>query len=201
MASPIRYPVVDDKDLDDAALWAVIDSAAASAPGSSSSSRSSKFCKPLAIKLPNLQSQSPISNPSPRLLKASFADSDSKVPAEDSWPFRPPRKIPRTSPSENNDSSPLVVYRTAQRSPTNPGYFSPEAYLSPGIKRFSSPEGSPASEEEKSGTTTHSLSGRFPSVSLFKEYQNAAMAVFLFPSICSCGFLLSFSCELFCFGG
>lgn len=30
MASPIPYSVADDKDLDDATLWAVIDSAAAS---------------------------------------------------------------------------------------------------------------------------------------------------------------------------
>lgn len=171
MASPLPYPVVDDKDLDDAALWAVIDSAAASYS-------SNKFCKTLAIKLPNFQSQSPISNPSPppsKLQKTNCSDSDSKVYAEDSWPFRPPRKIPRTCSSDVNDTSPLVVYRNVQRSPTTPGYFSPEAYLSPGIKRFSSPESSPRSEEEKSGT--HSLSGRFPSVSLFKEYQNAAMAV------------------------
>lgn len=69
-----------------------------------------------------------------------------------------------------------------QRSPTTPGYFSPEAYLSPGVKRFSSPESSPRSEEEKK-SGTHSLSGRFPSVSLFKEYQNAAMAVNFFSVI------------------
>ncbi|KAH7515080.1 hypothetical protein FEM48_Zijuj11G0158100 [Ziziphus jujuba var. spinosa] len=174
------YAVVDDKDLDDAALWAVIDSAAARASHSSS-----KFRKPLAIKYPNFESQSPISNPSPplpppskQLCRTSPADSHSTIStAEDSWPFRPPRKIIRTCSSELNDTSPLVVFRNVQHSPTtNPAYFSPESYLSPEInKHFHAPESSPRSEDDKSAR--HSLSGRFPTVSLFKEYQNAAMAI------------------------
>lgn len=71
-------------------------------------------------------------------------------------------------------------------------YTSPEAYLSPQIRRFSPNElndvsevspGSYARSEEKD-VTRHCLNGRFPSVSLFKDYQNAAMAVI--ASICLC---------------
>uniref|UniRef100_A0A7N2N971 Uncharacterized protein n=2 Tax=Quercus lobata TaxID=97700 RepID=A0A7N2N971_QUELO len=66
------------------------------------------------------------------------------------------------------------------RTPTTPVYSSPEAHLSPEIGKFSVKELSPRSEryglsEEKH--MVHSLSGRFPSVSLFKEYQNTAMAI------------------------
>ncbi|KHN24991.1 hypothetical protein glysoja_027105 [Glycine soja] len=59
MSSPLTYPaVLDDKDLDDAALWAMIDSATAS--------HSSSKCKSLAsAKFPIRQLPSPISNPSP----------------------------------------------------------------------------------------------------------------------------------------
>lgn len=53
-----------------------------------------------------------------------------------------------------------------QRTPTIACY-SPEAYLSPGI----------SGRNEEQDVVKHSLAGRFPSVSLFKEYQNAAMAV------------------------
>ena len=74
-----------------------------------------------------------------------------------------------------------------QRTPTTPVYSSPEAHLSPEIGNFSVKEISASSEvsfgsfgrsEEKQ--MVHSLSGRFPSVSLFKEYQNTAMAVIYF---------------------
>jgi hypothetical protein len=194
MASPIPYSVADDKDLDDATLWAVIDSAAAS--------HSSKSRKPLAIKFPNFQPLS--SNPSPptKLPKnpRTSTDADSRVSAEsevvhEPWTYRPPRKIARTCASEVSESrSPLVVVRNVQRTPTTPVYSSPESHLSPEIGRFAvkeisaRSEGSPGSyqwrEEEN---VRHSLSGRFPSVSLFKEYQNAAMAV------------ITFMCFVFCF--
>ncbi len=54
----VRSEKMDDKDLDDATLWAVINSAVAS-------HSTSKSRKPFAIKSPYFQSLSPISNPSP----------------------------------------------------------------------------------------------------------------------------------------
>jgi hypothetical protein len=196
MASPIPYSVADDKDLDDAALWAVIDSAAAS-------HSSSKSRKPLAIKFPNFQPLSSSPSPPtklPRIPRSpTSADADSRVSTEsevvhEPWIYRPPRKIARTCASEvSKSSSPLVVLRNVQRTPTTAVYSSPESHLSPEIGRFdvkeisARPEGSSGScgwrEEEN---VRHSLSGRFPSVSLFKEYQNAAMAV------------ITLMCFLFC---
>lgn len=197
MASPIPYSVADDKDLDDAALWAVIDSAAAS-------HSSSKSRKPLAIKFPNFQPLS--SNPSPptKLPRnprtPTSADADSRVSTEgevvhEPWTYCPPRKIARTCASKvSKSSSPLVMVRNVQRTPTTPVYSSPESHLSPEIGRFAVKEISARSEcssgsfgwsEEEN--VRHSLSGRFPSVSLFKEYQNAAMAV------------ITLMCFVFCF--
>uniref|UniRef100_A0A2N9I1U2 Uncharacterized protein n=1 Tax=Fagus sylvatica TaxID=28930 RepID=A0A2N9I1U2_FAGSY len=96
------------------------------------------------------------------------------------WVYRPPRSIARTSPSEASETSPLVVLRNVQRTPTAPVYSSPEVYLSPEIGKFSVKELSACSEgsfgRSEEEHIRHSLSGRFPSVSLFKEYQNAAMA-------------------------
>lgn len=61
----------------------------------------------------------------------------------------------------------------AHRTPPSPvAYASPEAYLSPAING--------RSEGHEQDVSRHSLSGRFPTVSLFKEYQNAAMAVIIF---------------------
>uniref|UniRef100_A0A2N9IL49 Uncharacterized protein n=1 Tax=Fagus sylvatica TaxID=28930 RepID=A0A2N9IL49_FAGSY len=97
------------------------------------------------------------------------------------WVYRPPRSIARTSPSEASETSPLVVLRNVQRTPTAPVYSSPEVYLSPEIGKFSVKELSACSEgsfgRSEEEHIRHSLSGRFPSVSLFKEYQNAAMAI------------------------
>ncbi|KAM1271654.1 hypothetical protein ACFX2I_032552 [Malus domestica] len=191
MASPSLYPVVDDNDLDDAALWAVIDSAAAS----HSSKSKPQPRKPLAIQYPNYPRSSPVSKPSPppKLFKSaarldSSADSDSKSSAsegvviEEPWAFHPPSKIARSSSSEMNDTSPLVVVRNVQRTtpttPTTPFYSLPETHLSPGIGNFASPVSHARREErDDSSVAAHSMSGRFPSVSLFKEYQNAAMAI------------------------
>ena len=165
---------MDDKDLDDAALWAVIDSAAAS------HSSKSKFQsrQPLAIQYHNLPS------PPPKLFKTArisySADSDSKSEGEvveEPWAFHPPRKIARSG----NDGNSLAVVINVPRTPTTPVYASPESRLSPGIGRFNSPSSCPQREERENNnpvqTAQHSLAGMFPSVSLFKEYQDAAMAV------------------------
>ncbi|CAL0304501.1 unnamed protein product [Lupinus luteus] len=179
----MSYPVVvDDKDLDDAALWAVIDSATAS--------HSSSKCttKTLAIKF---QSSSPVSNPSPPPPKFRSYSGDGGEVVHEPFVYRPPRKVARTtSSSESGEISPLALVRNVQRTPPAPAkiYSSPEAYLSPEIGKFGGQlssymtEVSPRcfgrnEEENESDSMRHALSGRFPSVSLFKEYQNAAMAI------------------------
>ncbi|CAJ1798277.1 unnamed protein product [Sphenostylis stenocarpa] len=171
MSSPLTYPVVvDDKDLDDAALWAMIDSASAS--------HSSK-CKALVTaKFPTRQPPSPISNPSAPLSKFRkiLRDSgDSGEVVHDPWPYRPPRKAPRLCASE--ESSPLALIRSVQRTPPPKGFSSPDAQelscytaVSPGYSMRNE-------AEEKESGMGHGLLGMFPSVSLFKEYQNAAMAI------------------------
>lgn len=63
----------------------------------------------------------------------------------------------------------VMLHRTP---PAPVSYSSPEAYLSPGING--------RNEGHEQDVVRHSLAGRFPSVSLFKEYQNAAMAVFVY---------------------
>lgn len=85
--------------------------------------------------------------------------------------------------SESSETtSPLVMVKHVQRTPTTPLYSSPEAVRF-SVKEYSTPTASEclpmsyAQCEEKEGARLHSLSGRFPTVSLFKEYQNAAMAV------------------------
>ncbi|XP_057436995.1 uncharacterized protein LOC130729304 isoform X2 [Lotus japonicus] len=198
MSSPTTYPVVvDDKDLDDAALWAMIDSATAS--------RKSLVSKH--------HSPSPISKSSPPAPKFQRLSGDSGEVVHDPWPYRPPRKIARICSSE--ESSPLALVRSVQRTtPPAKVYSSPETgklseaqssplalvrsvQRMPPAKVYSSPETGKLSEatqelssytevsprcfgrgeEEKENSLRHSLSGSFPSVSLFKEYQNAAMAI------------------------
>ena len=91
------------------------------------------------------------------------------------------------------------MLKNVQRTPTTPVYLSPEAHLSPEIGKFSVKELSPRSEsyersEEKH--MVHSLSGRFPSVSLFKEYQNTAMAVIYFDLSFKINFYVIYSMNL-----
>ncbi|XP_020974125.1 uncharacterized protein LOC107630017 isoform X3 [Arachis ipaensis] len=192
------YPViVDDNDIDDAALWAVIDSAAAS----HSSSKSKTLP---TITYPNQrQSPSPVSKPSPSPVsslppgKFHRISRDSGEVVQESWAYRPPRKVARIAapPEANVSGSPLAMVRTVERTPPTKAYASPESYLSPGIGKLTGQEvsgsctelspqcfggGGRRSEkvdEEKENGMWHGLSGRFPSVSLFKEYQNAAMAI------------------------
>ncbi|XP_022145573.1 uncharacterized protein LOC111014994 [Momordica charantia] len=185
MASPITYSAIDDKDFDDAALWAVIDSAVAAAAAAASSSSSSKSRKSLAVNYPSKSNPSPPPRfpKSPRTPYQAQRNSRAFPEGEvvhEPWVFQPPRKIARTCVSEVSESSPLaLVGNNTLRTPPAPVYLSPEAYLSPQIASGS--EGSPAVSgsglNEEKEITRHSLSGRFPSVSLFKEYQNAAMAI------------------------
>ena len=163
-ASPVSYSF-DDKDLDDDALWAVIDSAEAS----HSSSKPRKY--------PKFQSPSPPPPPPPR--RSHF---NNKPPNYD--PYHRAHKIARFSASSSEvsegTSSPLAVVRTPILK--NSSYYSPESYLSPHIASEVSPVA--LEMEEKDAVTRHCLSGRFPTVSLFKDYQNAAMAVIVFFFLC-----------------
>ncbi|XP_065853633.1 uncharacterized protein [Euphorbia lathyris] len=177
MTSSISYSI-DDKDLDDAALWAVIDSAEAS-------HSSSKSRKPLALKYPNFRSPPiPISSFSPPSKLPQNPKSQFKNNSPVSDPYRRPHKLARTCGSEVGDiTSPLALVRTPIVNTA--AYSSPEAYLSPQIGRYSESELNNGSEvspliymrSEEKDVTSHCLNGRFPSVSLFKDYQNAAMAI------------------------
>ncbi|XP_020977316.1 uncharacterized protein LOC107639771 isoform X3 [Arachis ipaensis] len=111
--------------------------------------------------------------------------------------YRPPRKVARIAalPEASGSGSPLALVRTVERTPPVKAYASPESYLLPGFGKLTGKEvsgsckelspqcfggGGRRSEkvdEEKENGMWHGLSGRFPSVSLFKEYQNAAMAL------------------------
>ncbi|KAF5188610.1 peptide transporter family protein [Thalictrum thalictroides] len=186
---------MDDKDLDDVELWKVIDSAAAS----HSSSRSRK---PLALKntiaspqssilsFKLLQTPKPTRNSSPNqyivVEEDSRVSSDGEVLQED-WRNnnqQRPQKIARTNCNSSvyGDENRMVVAKPLQRTPKTPSYFSsPDS----GSGKFSLQEISPVSDgspsylrqNNENEEMRHSLSGRFPSVSLFKEYQNAAMAI------------------------
>lgn len=187
MNSPINY-AIDDKDLDDAALWAVIDSTAASI----SSSVSSKSRKPLAIKHTNHNHyQSPrakliTSNPSPpnKVPKnhRNHNSSDGEVLQEPGSHHRQQKMARYSCVTELSEttSPPLAMVKHVQRTPTA------STYSSPDTRKFELKEYSPIGSDctpvsyrqcEEREISRHSLAGRFPSVSLFKEYQNAAMAV------------------------
>jgi hypothetical protein len=74
------------------------------------------------------------------------------------------------------------LVRNVQRTPPAKVYSSPEIGKMHEVHELSSyteisPQCFSRNEEEQESSMRHSLSGRFPTVSLFKEYQNAAMAV------------------------
>ncbi|CAN1304355.1 hypothetical protein LINPERPRIM_LOCUS26171 [Linum perenne] len=160
--------LIDDKDLDDAALWAVIESAEAS--------RSASSKQLVAVKRRNFHS--PISKPSPQQQSIS--------PYSDPYQSRP-NKMARSCISDMSEStSPLALVRTPIA--TNAVYSSPEAYLSPKIRRYIvndfgddrsdvSPGSCVRQHSEENELTRHCLNLKFPSVSLFKDYQNAAMEI------------------------
>ncbi|KAJ8754213.1 hypothetical protein K2173_002113 [Erythroxylum novogranatense] len=83
----------------------------------------------------------------------------------------------RACASEVSEStSPLALVRTPVTAGVKLQQKSPEAYLSPQIGRS---EVSPVSYviAEENDSRRHCLNASFPSVSLFKEYQNAAIAI------------------------
>lgn len=171
----------DEKDLDDADLWAVIDSAAAAA------TIAGKSPKPLAIRYPNYNSPpTPVSYPSPQSKLLQIQNRNPNLGRRLNEESTRPNKMARSRVlSEVKSESPMTLVTTANRNSTplinSTKFSSPESYLSPGIRQ-STPfaEVSPSASCVKNDAVNemrHSLSGSFPSATLFKEYQNTAMAV------------------------
>ncbi|GAA0142170.1 transporter [Lithospermum erythrorhizon] len=227
MTSPITT-YIDDKDLDDAALWAAIDSAAAASSLSSTTTTSAAKRKPLAIK----NSPIPKSTPSPHVHLPKYSknfhnynnqniqkspratinsprasvevNNSSRAVGEDLF-FSPAAEgeVVQGQPVDHNRSQkqarintscvselsplPLVKARHVQRTFTSPVYSSPDSrsLMVDEYKRSNIPRGSECfpvnigqfDEREGYNAMRHCLSGSFPTVSLFKEYQNAAMAI------------------------
>ncbi|XP_049407473.1 uncharacterized protein LOC125870960 [Solanum stenotomum] len=191
MDSPINY-AIDDKDLDDAALWAVIDSAAAAA---SSTTAVTKYSKPL----PNNHSPIrpfPSSNPSPQSRLGKTPRNFQNHHHNGEVLNHRPQKMSRSDSNcvsglSKTSPNPMAVVKHVQRYPAVTSYSSPVTRSPAPVmeydQRYNSPivsECSPVAtmshgqREDRDGVVRHSLAGPFPSVSLFKEYQNAAMAIF-----------------------
>ncbi|EOA31412.1 hypothetical protein CARUB_v10014592mg [Capsella rubella] len=171
----------DDKDLEDADLWAVIDSAAAAA------TTAGKSPKPLAIRYPNYNSPpTPVSYPSPQSKLLQIPNREPNLGRRLNEESSRPNKMARSRVlSEVKSESPMALVTTANRNSTpiinSTKFTSPESYLSPGIRQ-STPfvEVSPSASCVKNDPVNemrHCLSGSFPSATLFKEYQNTAMAI------------------------
>jgi hypothetical protein len=151
---------------------------------------SSKSRKTLAVKHTNLlQSNSPDSNSfqTPKFSKSSrklsnLEESDGEVLQEH---HNRPSKVARSCAPRSGEENRMVVFKQLQRTPTTPSYSSQDS------GRFSAQEISPVSDcspfdfrcsDDKENLRLHSLPGRLPSVPLFKEYQNCAMAVTMLAS-------------------
>ncbi|XP_078428897.1 peptide transporter family protein [Wolffia australiana] len=185
--APSSIHLVDDRDLDDAELWAVIDSAAAS--------RSSCRRKPLLA----LQNGPPNATPVPHCpngrsgkiiprnpnfqrvkVEEVRTASDGEVVQEEQWNHHRPTKMARYGDYKSGRGDQLVYVRHPSESPT----VSP---LSPSSEggRFSMQGINPPMEAtrldfrhvEDTEDHNHGLAGRFPSVTLFKQYQNAALSI------------------------
>ncbi|PIN11971.1 hypothetical protein CDL12_15436 [Handroanthus impetiginosus] len=173
MDSPIAY-AIDDKDLDDAALWAVIDSAAAASLSSSTTTPKprAKPLTPIPFPLPSPHLKLPNHNRSNR------HSYNNKSDGEVVQNFRPHKIARTTSTPRVPESSPpqLMMVKHVQRTPmASPAYItdSPET-RSYDVTDCHSPSASLSYEKSE---MRHSLAGQFPTVSLFKEYQNAAMSI------------------------
>lgn len=185
------FPIDDDKDLDDAALWAVIDSAAAAAASSrtiatATSAVTNNFAcrKPLTLRRTNVLNSPQVllpPSPSPASSHRKFPqtprhytlNSSISVPRDNraDWDeYHRPQKVARSCVSE---SSPEMV--VVKRMPAMPVFASPEN------GKFSvtpfSENNSPQVDYQDKEKFTHCLSGRFPTVSLFKDCQDAALAI------------------------
>lgn len=193
MSSPIPY-AVDDKDLDDAALWAAIDSAAAA---SFSSSSCSTTINPKPRNKPLTPIPFPITSPQPKFgnqprnQRYNYSHNSGGEVVQN----HRPHKISRTTnaPCVHESGPPqLMVVKHMPRTPTTP---SPCITHSPEMRNCAMTDyQSPNVSTMSYGKTElrHSLAGQFPTVSLFKEYQNAAMAVSYHQLISSRAYLKLF---------
>ncbi|XP_075507881.1 uncharacterized protein LOC142544730 [Primulina tabacum] len=171
MATPIRYSV-EDKDLDDAELWAVIDSAAAASLSAITPKPRTKPLTPIPF---------PIPSPDHHRNHRHYLNHPDGEVVQNHRPHKISKSSsgPRVPELSKSSPAPLVMVKHVHRPPVTPpmsSVGSPEARnisvtnYSPGA----SPVSSGFSEEK---ILRHSLAGQFPTVSLFKEYQNAAMAI------------------------
>ncbi|CAL9220419.1 unnamed protein product [Arabidopsis halleri] len=127
----------DDKDLEDADLWAVIDSAAAA------STIAGKSPKPLASRYPNYNSPpTPVSYPSPQSKVLQIPNRNPSTGRRLNEESTRPNKMARSRVlSEVNSESPMALVTTAHRNSTpniinSTKFSSPESYLlSPGIRQ------------------------------------------------------------------
>lgn len=175
MNSPIAFSF-DDKDLDDAALWAVIDSAAAASLSTVAAATTPKLrTKPLTpIPFPLTSPQAQFESHT-RNHRRNYNNGET---VENPRPHKNLKTSTTSSPlvSESTPQKMMVVkhvYRTPTASPAC-NVDSPETGKFP-LTNYYSPNSSAVSYEKTE--VRHSLTGQFPTVSLFKEYQNAAMAV------------------------
>ncbi|XP_049934355.1 uncharacterized protein LOC116256416 isoform X2 [Nymphaea colorata] len=180
------YLSVDDTDLDDAELWAVIDSAAAAHSASNSHARRPSSLKHNHASMPSV---SPIS-PTTRICKnprpAYTVEEDGGSPSadgevlEEPWASRPRKMMRMAGGGDRFDCGKQIVaiHRNPGRSQ---GYSSssvvPERYgvqeMYPVMRNLDME----ANRRLPNENFEHSLSLKMPSVSLFKQYQNAAMAI------------------------
>lgn len=164
---------LDDKDLDDEALWAVIDSAVASSSSAAKSlkavpprNNNNRFHSP-KLKFPIISKFTSSSPSSSSRTPRSHLIADGEVLQEESYTPQRPQKIARLCLSETTSPpAPLAMVKHVQRTPTTPSSSCSEYQIQ-----------SPVNSSSDCSVMTHSLSGRFPTVALFKEYQNAAMAI------------------------
>nr|XP_043622963.1 uncharacterized protein LOC122594592 [Erigeron canadensis] len=161
MIAPMSQ-TLDDNDLDDEALWAVIDSAAAvsAAKPQNNHHQSPKISFPL------------ISNsPSPQSTITANPRKQSTVNVEESFTDQRRKKIARVGRSDSIGcpSPPLAMVKHVPRTPTSSSSYCSDYQIQSPVD-FKSDDCSVT-------TQLHSLAGRFPTVDIFKEYQNTAMAI------------------------
>ncbi|XP_042036065.1 uncharacterized protein LOC121782309 [Salvia splendens] len=171
MSSTTAY-AFDDRDLDNAALWAIIDSAAAASLFSAKTSPrpNAKPFTPIAF---------PLNSPQPQFDSRSRNNRhchNNNLDGEVVQNHRP-HKILRTTSTPRSTPQQLMVVKHVNRSPITPPAYNADSteMRNLAVTEFHSPNASSLSCDKPE--PRHSLAGQFPTVSLFKEYQNAAMAI------------------------
>ncbi|KAL8480563.1 hypothetical protein ACS0TY_027197 [Phlomoides rotata] len=167
MNSPIAYSF-DDKDLDDAALWAVIDSAAAASFSTVAAAKPrTKPLTPIPF---------PLNSPQAQFGNHHRRNYNNGEVVENPRPLKNPKTTNSPLVSGSTPQKMMVVkhvYSTPTASPAcNVDSLGTANFP---VTNYYSPTSSAVSFDKTE--VRHSLAGQFPTVSLFKEYQNAAMAI------------------------